>query len=72
MRLYRVSVYTDHGSSNGFIWCASHRAAETAAKQAHENEPEERFPEIEVIDLLPTKKDVLRLLNRYASEPQNG
>ena len=72
MKFYRVAIFTEHGISAGFSWHTARRDAEHAVVVHQADDEDERKPEIEEIELQPTKAGLLRALNRYASHPDNG
>jgi hypothetical protein len=73
-----VTYSADGGNSGGFSWHTSKRAAEAAAAEAVKNDPKEYEehrsgpPDIDVIEIKPTKADILIALQSFASHPDNG
>jgi len=72
VKLYRNHLYLDFECSIGFRWFASKKEAVQDAK----NEPELYTGELaeiaEEISFEPTKKGILRLLEKVARYPDNG
>ena len=78
MKFYRVDTRSAEESSEGFHWFTSRKEAERCKREwevrvdgtyDHENRHE---AEIEVVTVQPNKKGILRVLNRWASDPSNG
>jgi hypothetical protein len=74
MKFYRVSRFVEHGNSAGFGWHTSREKAEAECKEWREqtDDAEETEPEIEIVEVVPTKKGILRALRLYANHPDNG
>lgn len=75
MKFYRVAYRQDGGNSAGFSWHTSRREAERRQRQAVADDPGEYdigIPEIDVINVTPTKAGILEALNYYAGVPDNG
>lgn len=72
MKFYRVHYYSFANGSDGYGWFTSRRKAETAAAGFHKREPEADRPEVEVVEVNPTKREMLAALEQYASHADNG
>lgn len=75
MTFYRVHYRVEGGNSGGFSWHTSLKEAADAATEAARSEPDEYAdgpPEVDDFDFKPTKKGLLKILNTYASYPDNG
>jgi hypothetical protein len=71
MTFYSVHRTTDGGSSAGYEWFTSERAAKKAAAQWRVGTPEESAT-VNRWKIKPTKRGILRALNIHASHPDNG
>jgi len=72
MRLHRVHYTIEHGSSAGYSWHTSQREAHKRAI-AHIKGSDDRNYTIGTIDTgRLSRVELLRLLNKYASHPDNG
>ena len=82
VKFYRVGYSREGGNSGGYAWFTSRAEAVKAAKADQAQEPDEydygthgKIPITQMIDEIevkPTKTGILRLLNDYASHPDNG
>lgn len=74
MKLYRVHKYHEMDGSFGFVWCSQRREAARIALEFKDSFGPQAEPEIEVFEIpsQPTRKDILRLLNRVADHADNG
>lgn len=73
MRFYKVHFYSDTEGSQGFAWFTVHRKAAAAAAKFRETAKEYNpQPDIETVDIEPTKRRILALLECYATHPDNG
>lgn len=73
MDIFRVSYSTSLASSLGFEWFTSLTAAQKAQRQFEKRKDhEDPVAEILKIELKTTKADVVALLNKFASHPDNG
>lgn len=80
MKFYRVSYSTEGGNSGGFSWHTNRRAALAAARADYDQDPDEYdhhsptrgSDRIEVIEIAPTRRGILRALNALAGHPDNG
>lgn len=74
MKIYRVSLWSDSGDgSTGYSYHSSKREAEKAAREnrsAKSNDSPD--PDVEVIDVSPTRAGIIKVLNRYGGHPDNG
>lgn len=71
MRFYRVNYSINYGSSAGYTWHATHRAARKASDDYVRENPDETAP-IDLVTIESTKTGILRALFTYASHPNNG
>lgn len=76
MRFYKVEYLGENVQSLGCSWHTSRREAERAAKESigagDHDEPITEKPEIEVVEIKPTKAGILAALNTHAVHPDNG
>lgn len=80
MKFFRVSYSKDGGNSAGFSWHTNLREALAAAKRDYDEDPGEYdnhapirgSDRIETIEIAPTRRGILRALERLASHPDNG
>ena len=77
MKFYRVSYSQDGGNSGGYSWHTSKADAQRAARQGYENDPQEydgldTRPQVEAVEITPTKAGILAALEAYASHEANG
>jgi len=69
--IYRVHFETEGGTSAGYKYFTRKRVAETAAARWRRSE-DERASVTAAAETPKTLKDVVRLLNEWASHPDNG
>lgn len=76
MKIYKVSYDGDPDGQKGFEFVAS---MELARKLARAWEKQEKSPgigdhrgEIELLEISPTKRGILKALNKHGSHPDNG
>lgn len=76
MKFYRVSLSCEGGNSGGFVWGTNRAHVAAQRAWAMRNDPEEYkrtgTPEIEVVEIEPTKAGILAALRQYAAHPDNG
>lgn len=75
MKFYRVRYSQDGGNSGGYSWHSNRDAAIKALLEAIKANPDEYKtykPEIDAIDVDPTKAGLLQFMSDYASYPDNG
>lgn len=70
MKFYRVHFTYEYGTSGGYTFFTSKRAAEKYRRECDVRE--ENGGEIDEINITPTRKGILDALNRYADHPDNG
>lgn len=71
MRFYRVDTSKDGGNSAGYEWFTNKREAEQHAAKFRNENPNE-FVDVDTVDIVPSKKGILKALHLYASHPDNG
>ena len=73
MRVYRVHLYSGVEGSQGYRWFSSKADADAACRVFLNNWSDKEPVAIpEPVTFLPSKKDILRLLNEYAAHEDNG
>lgn len=73
MKFYRVHLYSETEGSFGFEWYTSKRDAEGAANDfIRRNDDQCPDPEIDEVEIKPTKKGILYALECYGTHPDNG
>ena len=70
MKIYKVT-YTKQGASEGFYFSASRMSA-MANNYVAGRDVTHCQKKIDVIEVAPTRKDIVRLLNHHASHNDNG
>ena len=71
MRFYRVAYRTIAEASTGFEWFTSHHEAQCAA-HGFERESTDNTAEVQSVDVEPTRKGILHVLDVFAVHPDNG
>lgn len=75
---YRVCYSKEGGNSGGYSFHASEKEAIDAARFDFDNDPSEYDnvfapnERIDIVEVAPTKKSILAILNSYATHPDNG
>jgi hypothetical protein len=70
-RFYRVCIESTSNSSGGFVWCLRRAPADVECQRARRNGYD--LSTVETIDApIRSAADVLRLLEEYATHPDNG
>lgn len=79
MKVYRIAISIDHGSSGGFKFFSSKREAarwrREKKKQIKEDPASYQFAELgetKCLEIGKRKSDVISFLNIYAGHPDNG
>lgn len=73
MRIYKVHYVTHSDNSEGFSFHANAKDASDRLKKFEKEKGEDYIDEdIEIIDIAPTKKAIIALLNEHGSHPDNG
>lgn len=74
MILYRVHWHTEGGTSNGFSWFRTRRAAKAEIKLVIDRDAltETDLPELERVEVAVSAEGVFAALHVYASHADNG
>jgi hypothetical protein len=69
MKIYRLELHDAIEGHQGYEFYGEKKEAEERATEYQETYGEEAETDIRVIEMKETKKDILRILNLYASHP---
>jgi predicted secreted protein len=78
MKLYRVHLRVDGGSSAGYVWRTSYREALKVARADYEEDPTQFSGDydpgrsIQTVTVVLSKPGILAALQQFASYPDNG
>jgi hypothetical protein len=72
MKIYRLHKLTNNHESEGFAFFSNRKDADGALREYEKGFDRETESEVELLDFLPTKKEIIALLNRVAHHNDNG
>ena len=73
MKIARLHLYTNENSSQGYEFFGSMRAAKKAqTKFKRDFKADDPAPEIDTIEVDPSRAGIIKALNTYAGHADNG